>query len=105
QTHRLIDVRLTLGYSAFLTAAACFAWDYKLGFDRTKYWTAAAVALYVVLNTCMTAWMTFVEKGVVYEGVAPSGETVRLDPVPLFLGLPGTETRFNPGTSILTPQR
>ena len=91
QTHRLIDVRLSLGYSAFLTAAACFAWDYKLGFDRTKYWTAAAVILYVILNACMTGWMTFVEKGVVYEGVAPSGETVRLDPVPLFWPLLGTE--------------
>lgn len=78
QSHRLIDVRLSLGYSAFLLAAACFGWDYMLGHDRTKYWTAAAVALYVVLNAAMTWWMQFVEKGVVYEGVAPSGETVGL---------------------------
>ena len=69
-------MRLSLGYSAFFLAAACFAWDYKLGHDRTKYWTASAVFLYVVLNAAMTGWMQFVEKGVVYEGVAPSGETV-----------------------------
>lgn len=69
-------MRLSLGYSAFFLAAACFAWDYKLGHDRTKYWTAAAVALYVVLNGALTAWVSFVEKGVVYEGTAPSGETV-----------------------------
>lgn len=77
QSHRLADVRLALGYSAFFLAAACFAWDYKLGHERTKLATAAAVALYVVLNAAMTGWMSFVERGVVYEGVAPSGETVR----------------------------
>ncbi|SPN97775.1 related to signal peptidase 18 KD subunit [Cephalotrichum gorgonifer] len=78
QTHRLIDVRLSLGYSAFLTAAVCFAWDYKLGYDRTKYWTAGAVLLYMILSASMTAWMTFVEKGVIYEGVAPSGEAITI---------------------------
>lgn len=71
-------MRLSLGYSAFFLAAACFAWDYKLGHDHTKYWTAAAVVLYVILNAAMTGWMQFVEKGVVYEGVAPSGEKVSL---------------------------
>ena len=69
-------MRLALGYSAFLLSAACFAWDYKLGHDTTKHWTAAAVALYVVLSTAMTGWIAFFERGVVYEGVSPSGQAV-----------------------------
>lgn len=76
QSHRLTDVRLALGYSALIVAGACFAWDYKLGFDSTKYYTAAAVALYTVLNTALTLWIWKKEKGVVYVGTAPSGETV-----------------------------
>ncbi len=76
QSHHLTDVRLALGYSALIIAAACFAWDYKLGFDNTKYYTAAAVAIYTVLNTALTLWIWKKEKGVVYVGTAPSGETV-----------------------------
>ncbi|KAM0256231.1 hypothetical protein ACHAQJ_005102 [Trichoderma viride] len=87
QTHFLSDVRLGLGYSAFLIAAACFAWDYKLGFESTKIYTAAAVATYAILNGILTFWMMYVEKGVVYQGTSPSGEkitvasaTKKLDP-------------------------
>ncbi|KAL7962780.1 microsomal signal peptidase 25 kDa subunit domain-containing protein [Trichoderma compactum] len=87
QTHFLSDVRLGLGYSAFLIAAACFAWDYKLGFEDTKFYTAIAVAVYTVLNGLLTFWMMFVEKGVIYQGITPSGEkitvasaTKKLDP-------------------------
>ncbi|RFU76178.1 microsomal signal peptidase subunit [Trichoderma arundinaceum] len=87
QTHFLSDVRLGLGYSAFLIAAACFAWDYKLGFESTKIYTAGAVAVYTLLNGILTFWMMFVEKGVIYQGIAPSGEkitvasaTKKLDP-------------------------
>ncbi|KAK6958220.1 hypothetical protein Daesc_001015 [Daldinia eschscholtzii] len=78
QDHRLIDTRLALGYSAFAVAAACFAWDYKLGFDATKYYTAAAVALYALLNGVLTFWISFVEKGVVYQGVAPDGTKISI---------------------------
>ncbi|TLS28128.1 hypothetical protein PpBr36_00135 [Pyricularia pennisetigena] len=77
QSHTLTDVRLTLGYSAFAISAACFFWDYKLGFDSTKYYTAAAVALYAVLNGALSLWAFFVEKNIVYVGTAPSGEKVR----------------------------
>jgi signal peptidase complex subunit 2 len=70
-------VRLALGYGAFALAAVCFLWDYKLGFDATKYYTAAAVAIYTLLNGALTGWILFVEKGVVYTGKAPGGETVR----------------------------
>lgn len=76
QSHTLTDVRLALGYSAFGIAAACFLWDYKLGFENTKHFTAAAVAVYTLVNTALTLWITFREKGVIYEGTSPSGEKV-----------------------------
>ncbi|KAK4189712.1 microsomal signal peptidase 25 kDa subunit-domain-containing protein [Podospora australis] len=74
QSHRLTDVRLSLGYSAFVVAAACFLWDYKLGFESTKYFTAGAVAFYTLLNGFLTFWILYVEKGTVYEGTSPSGQ-------------------------------
>ncbi|KAI1647824.1 SPC25-domain-containing protein [Daldinia loculata] len=78
QDHRLIDTRLALGYGAFAIAAACFAWDYKLGFEATKYYTAAAVAVYALLNAILTYWIGFVEKGTVYQGVAPDGSKISI---------------------------
>ncbi|KAG5983426.1 hypothetical protein E4U55_008196 [Claviceps digitariae] len=78
QSHFLTDVRLALGYGAFAIAAACFGWDYKFGFESTKYYTAAAVATYALLNGLLTFWMSSVEKGTVYQGKAPSGETVTI---------------------------
>jgi hypothetical protein len=85
-------VRLALGYSALLLAGACFVWDWKLGFDSTKYLTAAAVALYTLVNGALTLWVLYVERGTVYEGVAPSGETVRI----------ATSTRKNVPSYFLT---
>ncbi|KAI8662534.1 hypothetical protein LRP88_06744 [Fusarium phalaenopsidis] len=78
QSHTLTDVRLALGYSAFGIAAACFLWDYKLGFENTKHFTAAAVAVYTLVNTALTLWITFREKGVIYEGTSPSGEKISI---------------------------
>ena len=77
QTHALSDTRLAIGYAAIVVAAACGAWDYKFGFDSTKYYTAGAVALYAVLNSALTLWVWLVEKGTVYEGTSPSGEKVQ----------------------------
>lgn len=82
QNFSRVDTRLALGYSAFAIAAACFGWDYKFGFENTKYYTAAAVAVYAILNTVLTIWITFVEKGIVYEGIAPSGDKVRSESDP-----------------------
>ncbi|KAI1126231.1 microsomal signal peptidase 25 kDa subunit-domain-containing protein [Nemania abortiva] len=76
QDHRLVDTRLALGYGAFAIAAACFLWDYKLGFENTKWYTAAAVALYSIINGALTIWITFVEKGTVYQGTAPDGTKI-----------------------------
>lgn len=78
QSHRLTDVRLGLGYSAFAIAAACFLWDYKFGFESTKLYTGIAVAIYTILNGILTYWIFKVEKGTIYEGTAPSGEKIRI---------------------------
>jgi signal peptidase complex subunit 2 len=71
-------VRLALGYSAFLAAGLCFLWDYKWGFESTKWLTAAAVAFYSLLNGALTLWVWLVEKGTVYAGQAPGGEKLRI---------------------------
>ena len=72
----MTDVRLALGYGAFAIAAACALWDYKLGFDNTKMYTAIAVTVYTLLQGALALWITYVEDGAVYQGTAPSGEQV-----------------------------
>ncbi|KAG9235033.1 putative signal peptidase complex subunit SPC2 [Amylocarpus encephaloides] len=77
QSHTLTDVRLALGYSAFLLCAATFYWDYTYGFDSTKLYTTIAVAIYTLLNTVLTFWIWGVEKTTVYVGTLPStGEKI-----------------------------
>lgn len=60
-----------------MIAAACFLWDYKFGFESTKYYTAGAVIVYSILNSALTLWIWLKEKGIIYVGTAPNGETVR----------------------------
>jgi len=76
QSHYLSDVRLAIGYAAFLISAATFAWDYQFGFESTKYYTAAAVLLYTCLNGALTYWQWFIEKGKIYVGTSANGDRV-----------------------------
>ncbi|RDW60227.1 microsomal signal peptidase subunit [Coleophoma crateriformis] len=78
QSHTLSDVRLALGYSAFLICAACFYWDYKFGFESTKIYTTIAVALYTIINSALTLWIWGVEKGIIYVGTTPNGEKIEI---------------------------
>jgi hypothetical protein len=78
QSHTLSDVRLALGYTAFAICAATFYWDYKLGFESTKLYTTIAVILYSIINGFLTFWIWSVEKGSIYIGTAPSGETISI---------------------------
>jgi signal peptidase complex subunit 2 len=78
QSHTLSDTRLALGYSAFAICAATFYWDYKLGFESTKYYTTIAVAVYAILNSILTYWIWGVEKGSVYIGTNKSGERIEV---------------------------
>jgi hypothetical protein len=74
QKHTMTDVRLALGYGAFAIAAACALWDYKLGFENTKLYTAVAVAVYTLLQGGLAFWIGWVEEGTVYQGTTPSGD-------------------------------
>lgn len=68
QSHTLTDVRLALGYAAVLIAGITFYFDFKLGWDQTKYWTLWAVVVYFLLNGVLTFWIWNVEKGNVFVG-------------------------------------
>ena len=68
QSHFFTDVRLALGYSAVVIAATTFYADYKLGWDKTKFWTCWAVLVYFFLNGALTFWIWGVEKGIVFAG-------------------------------------
>lgn len=68
QSHFYTDVKLALGYTAVIISAACFALDYKLGFEATKNWTTIAVVVYFALNAAFTYWIWAVEKGLVFTG-------------------------------------
>jgi signal peptidase complex subunit 2 len=82
-------VRLALGYGSFAVAAACFLWDYKLGWDTTKTWTQVAVIIYAGLSYTLSNWTQNVEKGAIYRATAPSGEEVCASPVNLAAGRVG----------------
>lgn len=58
--------------------ALTFAWDFKLGFDETKYYTAAAVALYTAINGVLTFWIWAVENGIVYVGFNKNGDKIEV---------------------------
>ena len=64
----MTDVRLGLGYSAVVIAAATFYADYKLGWDATKAATLWAVIAYFIINGALTVWIWGVEKGKVFIG-------------------------------------
>ncbi len=68
QDNSKLDIRLLIGYTSVVIAAVTFAADYKLGWEATKYPTAAAVAAYSLLNGVYTYWMWAVEKGLIFEG-------------------------------------
>lgn len=63
-------VRLGLGYSSVAVAAYIFYLDYylKKDFKDTKQVTLYAVVGYFILNTALTLWMWFGERGLVFAG-------------------------------------
>lgn len=58
-----------LGYLAVIISGITFAYDYKLGFDATKHYTMATVAIYMLLNGAFTYWTFYVEKDIVFRGL------------------------------------
>lgn len=77
-THFLINVRLILGFSSVLVAGGVALWDRKVGFFEAFNVTAVGVAVYIVLSAAYLYWVTFVEKGVVYEGSDEAGENIQI---------------------------
>ncbi|KXT02731.1 hypothetical protein AC578_5418 [Pseudocercospora eumusae] len=77
QDNSKLDVRLALGYTAVIIAAATFGADYKFGWEVTKTGTAWAVAAYTLLNAALTLWLWFVEKGLIFEG-AKDGKKISI---------------------------
>jgi len=100
QSHFYTDVRLALGFTAVIISAINFAFDYKLGFEKTKYWTAAAVVVYFVLNGAFTYWMWAVEKDIIFTGewknqkITISSKTKKNDPT-YYLAVRNTWTSSN----------
>ena len=76
QSHYLSSVRLAVGYSAVVIAATTFYFDYKLGWDATKQYTALACVLYFILNGFLTLWIWRVEAGKVFVGVREGKQKV-----------------------------
>jgi Microsomal signal peptidase 25 kDa subunit (SPC25) len=76
QSHYLSNVRLAVGYSAVIIAAATFYFDWKLGWDATKYYTAGACVLYFILNSFLTVWIWRFEAGKVFVGIREGQQKV-----------------------------
>ena len=76
RSYFLTDVRLGLGYSAVVIAALTFAFDYRCGWDETKQHTFWAVIAYFLLNSALTSWIWFAERGKIFQGLAPNGTLV-----------------------------
>ncbi|KAF2400379.1 hypothetical protein EJ06DRAFT_556697 [Trichodelitschia bisporula] len=68
QSHIYTDVRLALGYTAVVISGVLFYADWKLGWDKTKFWTLWAVLAYFAINTALTYWIWFVENGITFVG-------------------------------------
>ncbi|KAK9314768.1 microsomal signal peptidase 25 kDa subunit [Lipomyces starkeyi] len=68
QLFNLIDIRLTLGFLSVIVAAAAGGYDYYVGFEKAKTYTAIGVSIYFVLNMALTIWIMYFEKGTIYQG-------------------------------------
>jgi signal peptidase complex subunit 2 len=71
-------VRLGLGYTAFAICVAAFYWDYKLGFESTKYYTAAAVVIYAFINGLLSLWIWGIQQNAVYDGANKNGDRIEI---------------------------
>lgn len=76
-SHYHTDVRLATGYSAVAIAAATFYFDWKLGWEATKYYTAGGCLLYFILNGFLTLWIWKFEAGKVFVGAREGRQKVQ----------------------------
>jgi hypothetical protein len=78
QTHTHSTIRLSLGYTAVILAGLLFYLDNKHGWDATKPYTLPACVVYFLLNGALTAYVFFVERGTVFNGVRKGGQRLQL---------------------------
>lgn len=76
QSHYYTNVRLATGYAAVIIAAITFYFDWKLGWDATKHYTAGACLLYFTCNAFLTLWIWKYEAGKVFVGYRQGGQKV-----------------------------
>ena len=77
QDHTKSNIRFLLGYSAVAIAAFTFYADRTLKWEATQSpWIIAAVSAYFLLNSLLTVWVWFVEKGEVFRGKTAKGDVV-----------------------------
>ncbi|KAK9480976.1 microsomal signal peptidase 25 kDa subunit [Lipomyces japonicus] len=68
QQFSLVDARLAIGFSSVLVALVVVAYDYFVGFEAAKTYTAIGVSIYFALNIAFTGWIVFIEKGTIFQG-------------------------------------
>ncbi|KAG9007759.1 hypothetical protein FRB94_013994 [Tulasnella sp. JGI-2019a] len=82
QNHMHTDVRLVLGYTSVLVAAATGLYSWKISFEESKLGVTAGVSLYMLLSAIQAIYAYFVEGNTVFVGkrkvLAKRIETERL---------------------------
>ncbi|BGP28011.1 signal peptidase complex subunit 2 [Rhodotorula toruloides] len=68
RSHTHEDVRLAVGWTSVVVAAATGYYGYVTDFHESKYWVSVGVVLYVVLNTVLALYVAYVEKNVIFVG-------------------------------------
>lgn len=76
QSFGLIDTKLAIGYSIAAVAAVSFLLDKKFKFDEVLSYQKGLLATYAVLSLAFWYFTKYIEKGVTYSGIKPSGEKV-----------------------------
>lgn len=68
QSNTHLDVRLAFGYVAVVAAALAGGYDYKIGFEKAKLYTAIGVVVYFAAYAAMNLWQFVVERNLVFAG-------------------------------------
>jgi len=76
QSHKIIDVKLLLGYVSAIMAGGEFWYTWKKPFDQVRTLTMIVVAVYFVLSTFLAFWTTFVEKDIIFVGTKDNEKVV-----------------------------
>ncbi|CCK70641.1 signal peptidase complex subunit SPC2 KNAG_0E03870 [Huiozyma naganishii CBS 8797] len=76
QSFKLIDLKLLIGYSIAIVAAASFLLDKKLGHNNVIGYQKLLVGCYAVLSLIFWYFKKFVEKSTIYTGTNSNDQSV-----------------------------